>query len=152
MKIIFVLFLFAFIQSADIYDPSNIYNAIMVKLKAKMPEKTKWDNSDYYKWEVKVNMGGFTLPSYGGKGCAGFAMMASDAAFGSISAFKFEDKSKIRVGDIIYNGSHFVILVKKLSATRYVIAEGNYNYYIHYGREIDINTNGFTYGFTRYTS
>ena len=78
--------------------------------------------------------------------------MASDAAFGKIPAYKFEDKSKIRVGDIIYNGSHYVILVKKLSSTRYEIAEGNYNHYIHYGRQIDINDNGFTFGFTRYTS
>ena len=54
MRIIFVLFLFVFIQSADIYDPTHIYNAIMVNLKAEMPEKTKWDNSDYYEWEVKV--------------------------------------------------------------------------------------------------
>ena len=46
MKIIFILFLFVFIQSADIYDPTHIYNPIMVDLKAKVPEKTKWDNSD----------------------------------------------------------------------------------------------------------
>ena len=123
----------------------------MVNLKAKMPEKTPWDSSNFYKWEVKVNFGSITFSSYGGYGCAGFAMMASDAAFGKIPAFKFTDESKIRVGDIIYNGSHFVILVKKLSSTKYMIAEGNYNYYIHYGRQIDIKTNGFTYGFTRYT-
>ena len=117
-----------------------------------MPEKTPWDNSNKYTWDVKVDLGGFTIDSYGGKGCAGFAMMASDEAFGKIPAFKFTDKSKIRVGDIIYNGSHFVILVKNIKGTRYQIAEGNYNGYIHYGREIDINSNGFTYGFTRYTS
>ena len=116
-----------------------------------MPEKTPWTNDNYYQWKVKVNMGGVTLNSYGGYGCAGFAMMASDEAFGSIPNFKFTDKSKIRVGDIIYNGSHFVILAKKISTTKYEIAEGNYNSHIHYGRQIDINSNGFTYGFTRYT-
>ena len=65
----------------------------MVDLKAKMPEKTSWTNSDYYKWEVKVDMGGLVFPSYGGYGCAGFAMMASDAAFGNIPAHRFEDKN-----------------------------------------------------------
>ena len=151
MKIIFVLFLFAFIKpSEDIYNPNNIYKAIMVDLRAKMPEGTPWDNSNFYEWKVKVNMGGTTYPSYGGYGCAGFAMMASDAAFGNILAIKFTDKSKIRVGDIIYDGGHFVILVKLISGTKYEIAEGNYNKQIHYGRKIDINNFGFVYGFTRY--
>ena len=124
----------------------------MVNLKKKMPEGTPWTNSDFYEWKVKVYLDGFTVSSYGGYGCAGFAMMASDEAFGNIPAYKFTDKSKIRVGDIIYNGSHFVILVKQVTSTKYVIAEGNFNSSIHYGRQIDINSNGFTYGFTRRTN
>ena len=79
-------------------------------------------------------------------------MIASDAAFGSIAAHRFEDKNKIRVGDIIRikNDTHSVIVIKINGGTKYTIAEGNYNSSVNYGRIIDISETGFNYGFTRY--
>lgn len=81
-----------------------------------------------------------------------FSMIASDAAFGKIPAYKFTDKNKIRVGDIlrINNDTHFVIVLKKINKSKFKIAEGNYNASINWGRVIDINETGFDYGYTRY--
>ena len=62
-------------------------------------------------------------------------MIASDAAFGNISAYEFNDKNKIRVGDIlrINNDTHFVIVLKILGDSKYKIAEGNFNSSINWG-------------------
>ena len=80
-----------------------------------------------------------------------FAMIASDAAFGTIPAYRFTDMSKIRVGDILrINGdSHSVIVLKVNGATSFTIAEGNYNSAINWERDIDLEQTGFNYGFTR---
>lgn len=74
-----------------------------------------------------------------GVGCAAFAFILSDAAFGDMPAraidhgsFKFED---VKVGDIlrVNNNSHFVIVLQK-SAGGVTVAEGNYNKSVHWGR------------------
>ena len=144
MKSILILLLIAFIQSA--YDDTTIYNAIM-SLQLKYPEGTKWDNSDVYYWKAK----GTGIPP-GGKGCVGFAMMASDVAFGDLPATKYTDKSKIRVGDILrlYGDTHSVIVLTKNGGTKYKIAEGNYGGTVHWGRIIDLASVTFNYGYTRY--
>ena len=126
-----------------------VYNAI-IALKAQYPEGTPWTNADTYYWDRNVasglGYGGFT-----GMGCQAFAMIASDAAFGDVPAYQFTDKSRIRVGDIIRinNDTHSVVVLK-IDGTQITIAEGNYNYSIHWGRVIDIDTCGFVYGYTRY--
>ena len=152
MKLFVALILFAFIQSAsdDLYDANRIYNAIM-GLQDKYPQGYPWTNSNKYNWETSVAIG-LGYSSYGGSGCVAFAMLASDTAFGKIPAYKFEEKSKIRVGDIIRinNDTHSVIVIKINGGTKYIIAEGNYNSSVNYGRIIDISSTGFNYGYTRY--
>lgn len=127
----------------------------MADMKAKYPEGTPWTNDtpygkdgpagSYYEFQGgKVNGGSL------GVGCAAFAFLLSDAAFGNLPAytynngdFKFED---VKVGDILrINNSHFVVVLKK-SAGGVIVAEGNYNKSVHWGRamsESDVENANF---------
>ena len=150
IKIFISLLLITFIQSDDLYDANRIYKAITA-LKTKYPQGYKWDNSNEYVWGSSV-ASGLGYGKYTGRGCAAFAMMASDAAFGDIPAYKFTEKKKIRVGDIIRinNDTHFVIVLKINGDSKYTIAEGNYNSSVNWERVINLETTGFNYGYTRY--
>ena len=126
---------------------SQIYNA-MIALKDQYPEGMHWTNDDYYAW----NGGYFT----GGYGCAGFAFILSDAAFGYLPSRKIHDDitiGDIRVGDIlrINNDTHSVIVLE-VYESHVVIAEGNYNSSIHWGRTLNAQTIASTtdYIMTRY--
>ena len=151
-KLIIALLLITFIHSddSDLYDSTRIYNAIM-SLQSGYPEGYPWTNSNVYTWGTSVAIG-LGYSSYTGRGCVAFAMMASDAAFGEIPAYKFTDKSEIRVGDIIRinNDSHSVIVLKIQGNSKYTVAEGNYNQSVHWGRTVDLSSTGFSYGLTRY--
>lgn len=122
----------------------SIY-AKMIALKKEYPEGMKWTNENYYAWKGGIYSGGY--------GCVGFAFILSDAAFGSLPAREHTDFSKVRVGDIlrINNDTHSVVVleVKKDSV---IVAEGNYNRSIHWGREISFSTikETGTYVITRY--
>ncbi len=112
----------------------EVYNK-MIALKSKYPTGTPWDNSKCYSWK-----GGFFDK---GCGCAGFAFMLSDAAFGSVKAKKHTDVSKIRVGDILrlYNDTHSVIVLE-VNSTGVTVAEGNmtivgsFDNGVYWGRKI----------------
>ena len=110
---------------------SEVYKA-MVALKSDYPEGMVWTNDNGYSWK-----GGIFSTGYG---CAGFAFILSDAAFGDLPARMVSDFSyaDIRVGDIlrINDDSHSVIVLEKHS-DHVVIAEGNYNSSIHWGRKLD---------------
>ena len=130
-------------------DPSSltetgVYNA-MLAMKADFPEGMHWTNDDFYAW-----YGGIF---YGGYGCAGFAFLMSDAAFGDLpSRYIDVDFSQVRVGDVlrVNNDSHSVIVLEKYSGY-IVIAEGNYNSSIHWGRTMSASeVNNSTYIITRY--
>jgi hypothetical protein len=73
----------------------------------------------------------------GGYGCAAFAFALSDAAFGDAPATKHYNASQIRVGDIlrVEDDTHMVIVLS-VSNSGLVVAEGNYNDSIHWGRKI----------------
>ena len=110
---------------------SEAYSA-MIALKPKYPEGMPWTNDNGYAWK-----GGIFSVGYG---CAGFAFILSDAAFGEqparmVTDFTYAD---VRVGDIlrINNDTHSVIVLEKHS-DHVVIAEGNYNSSIHWGRKLD---------------
>jgi len=101
----------------------------MIALKADYPERMPWTNANYYAWNGGIFSGGY--------GCAGFAFILSDAAFGDLKARTHEDFGNIRVGDILRvdNDSHSVIVLS-VDASMVTIAEGNYNSSIHWGRTI----------------
>ena len=106
----------------------QIYES-MIALEKDYPEGMPWTNDNYYGWNGGIYSGGY--------GCAGFAFLLSDAAFGSLKAYRHEDFSAIRVGDIlrINNDTHSVIILE-ITEDDIVIAEGNFNRSIHWGRII----------------
>ena len=113
-------------------------NAKMVAMKTEYPEGRPWTNDDRYEWHNRYSEGGITYSTYTGFGCAGFAMILSDAAFGTtgmaykVTNFTYAD---VGVGDILRLPGHSVIVLEKYS-DHVVIAEGNYNQSIHWGRTI----------------
>lgn len=120
------------------------YDSIMA-LKSSYPDGTPWDNSDYYSWR-----GGIYTTGYG---CAGFAFMLSDAAFGKLPARKTTDLSNIRTGDIlrINNDSHSVVVLE-VKDDGVIVAEGNLNSQVYWGRKIPLSVVHApgTYILTRY--
>lgn len=123
---------------------SKVYTD-MIAMKSKYPEGMTWTNANYYAWHGGIYTGGY--------GCVGFAFILSDAAFGNLKARKHTDISNIKVGDIlrINNDSHSVIVLE-VKSNSYIVAEGNYNSKIHWGREItksNLQAN-FNYVMTRY--
>lgn len=119
--------------------------AKMIAMKSKYPEGMKWTNDNYYAWQGGIYTGGY--------GCFGFACAISDAAFGSLPARQHTDFSAIRVGDIVrMNYDTHSVIVLEIKETAVIVAEGNYNSSVHWGREIsfsDIYKTG-TYVLTRY--
>lgn len=123
---------------------TKVYEA-MTALKTDYPEGMPWTNDNYYEWKGGIYLGGY--------GCAGFAFLLSDAAFDSLPARQHTDFSNIRVGDIIRmnNNSHSVIVLQ-VKSDSVIVAEGNFNNSVHWGREISrssIQETG-TYVMTRY--
>lgn len=127
------------------YSPSaeQVYKDILA-LKSEYPEGMRWTNDNYYGWKGGIYSGGY--------GCAGFAMRLSDEAFGDLPARKYTDKSQVRVGDIIRvnNDTHSVIVLEVNGDGTVIVAEGNYNESVHWGRQVDLSSCGFVYGMTRY--
>lgn len=131
---------------APVHEAPEIYNA-MIALKKDYPDGTPWTNDNGYAW----NGGIYSM----GYGCAGFAFMLSDAAFGNLPARIIDDWSnyQIRVGDIlrVNNDGHSVIVLE-VNESGVVLAEGNYNNSVHWGRKMswsEVN-NTLTYIMTRY--
>ena len=91
----------------------------MIAMKADYPEGMPWTNDNFYAWHGGIFSGG--------SGCAGFAYLLSDAAFGTLHAREYTeiDYDALRVGDILrINGNtHSVIILEKYS-DHVVLAEG----------------------------
>ncbi len=121
----------------------GIYDA-MIAQKAKFPEGMHWDNGNFYAWHGGIYSGGY--------GCAGFAFALSDAAFGNAPARMHYDPNAIKVGDIVRmnNDTHSVIVLE-VNSDHVVVAEGNYNSSVHWGRKISkAELAGLTNVITRY--
>ncbi len=130
--------------------------AAMTNLKDKYPEGMTWTNFEPYGSAGELGesyrfQGGPVKGASLGVGCAAFAFLLSDEAFGSLPSrtidrggFGFED---IKVGDIlrVNNNSHFVIVLQ-ISSGGVTVAEANYNKSVHWGRTLsaeDIMTADF---------
>lgn len=126
-------------------EEQEAYNA-MIALKSQYPEGMSWTNDNYYGWNGGIYTGGY--------GCAGFAFMLSDAAFGKLPAkMKYDySVSEIRVGDILrMNGDSHSVIVLSVESNGVTVAEGNYNSSVHWGRKIPVSElNRLTYIITRY--
>ena len=136
-------------------DQSVIYQRI-IAMQAEYPEGRSWTNSDTYVWSNIFYPEGssWAYSSYTGGGCVALAMILSDAAFGNMPAHQrtnvvYDD---LRVGDIlrINNNTHSVIILEKYD-DEVVIAEGNFNYSVHWGRTLSRKTvEAANYYVTRY--
>lgn len=115
-------------QQAESARENAAYQA-MIALKAQYPEGMHWTNDNYYGWNGGIYSGGY--------GCAGFAFMLSDAAFGKAPARMHYDFGSVRVGDIVrMNGDTHSVIILEVRDNSVIVAEGNYNSSIHWGREI----------------
>ncbi len=121
-------------------DQAVIYQR-MIAMMDKYPEGMKWTNSNTYTWYNVYVDEDFPYPyTMGGGGCAAFCMILSDAAFGT-TALVYKRSNVVyddlKVGDIlrINNDTHSVIILEK-NSDGVVIAEGNYNSSIHWGRKL----------------
>jgi hypothetical protein len=118
----------------------------MTALKSKYPEGLSFTNAVSYRWEAgKMNC----------YGCAAFAAILSDAAFGSLPVQKYYDAGRIRVGDVLrVNGDSHSVIVLETKSDSVTVAEGNYGGKVHWGRSIsrsDFSRDSAFYGLTRYT-
>lgn len=113
-------------QPASITEES-VYQTIMA-LKAQYPEGMHYTNDDSYYCK------GLNIKGYG---CAAFAFICSDAAFGDLPGRTHRNFDQIRVGDIlrVAHNSHSVVVLEK-RADSVIVTEGNFNSSIHWGREI----------------
>lgn len=116
----------------------------MYAMKDLYPEGRTWTNDNYYKWNGGIFRGGY--------GCSGFAFILSDQAFGDTPARRHTDWNDVKTGDIIRidNNTHSVMVMKVVD-DNFIVAEGNYNSSIHWGRVIsreEARANG-TYVMTR---
>ena len=102
----------------------------IMNMKNRYPEGMKWTNETYYAWKGGVFRGGY--------GCAAFAFMLSDEAFGNKKARLSKDIAGIRVGDVLRTDgcAHVVIVIGKYTDGGLAVAEGNYNRQIKWGRLI----------------
>ncbi len=107
-----------------------VYHAMMA-MKTDFPEGMPWTDADFYAWNGGIFSGGY--------GCAGFAFLLSDAAFGTLPArMKPVKYDTLRPGDIlrVNNDQHSVIILQVFS-DHVVVAEGNFNSSIHWGRTLN---------------
>ena len=133
----------------QIPDPNYVYS-VLISFKDKYPEGTSWTNENrrYRSYTIASE-----YSYYEGGGCAAFAFELSDAAFGDIPRREHYNVYDIRVGDIVRmnNNTHSVIVLE-VRSDGVVVAEGNYNSSVHWGRKItyaELQEN-LTYIWTRY--
>ncbi len=126
-------------EDGNVPTPQEAYEA-MIALQSKFPEGMHWTDasSGTYTWKGGRGENGEIATM--GTGCVNFAFQLSDAAFGTLPArmlkeneFEFAD---IHVGDILRISLGHSVIVLQVNDDSMVIAEGNYNQSIHWGRVV----------------
>lgn len=116
---------------------------ILMQIKAEYPHGTPWGDDKTWESEnycIKLSNGTIHYAAF--SGCAAFTQMCQDRIFGNYSengltVRHHTDFDAIKVGDEVaeYGGSHFVIVVEK-KADSIIVAEGNFNDEVRWGREV----------------
>ena len=108
-------------------------------------------------WTNAKSYTSYTIASeysyYQGVGCAAFAFELSDAAFGDQPRKEHHNVYNVRVGDIIrINDNTHSVIVLEVNPDGVVVAEGNYNSSVHWGRKFTYAElqERLTYIWTRY--
>ena len=92
----------------------------------------RWTNGNYYFWSAA------NCHCYG---CAAFAGLASDTAFGAYAPIKRHAKfALIKVGDHVRIGNGHSVVVLRKRKKSIVVAEGNYHGALNWGRVIPYAT------------
>ncbi len=123
------------VRPEQVYTPEAVY-ATLIARKADYPEGMPWTSRDKY---TRKDVLGYTY--FIGTGCAAFAMILSDAVFGDLPVRQYLagefTYDSVRAGDIlrVEQDTHTVIVLE-VRADGCVVAEGNYNESIHWGRFI----------------
>jgi len=118
----------------------SVYNAMMA-MQAQYPDGMSWTEENYYTSTA-------TGTKRGGGGCTSFALILSDAAFGTLPfRERHSNLEKLRVGDLLYYPTHRVVVLK-IEGDTITIAEGNYNSVIRWGRTLSLNDLKQTRGVT----
>ena len=117
----------------------------LLSLQKKYPEGMSWTNENQQYYWAATNCQCY--------GCIAFAGKLSDAVFGKNAPVKtHKNFDKIKVGDHIRIGSVHSVIVTQKKEDSVIVAEGNYNSSVHWGREItraELKESGF-YVDTRY--
>ena len=110
----------AFPDSQSVYD-------VLISFKKQYPDGTPWGKNKSYNWKGGI----YTT----GNGCAAFAFMLSDAAFGNLPArtTKIFNPSDVRIGDIINYHNHSVVVLE-IKNDGFIVAEGSLNEAVKWGR------------------
>lgn len=130
-------------EDSTIPTPMQVYEAmIALRDQDAYKEGTTWTNYEPYSGTGYYWNGGLIDGQrISAVGCVAFAFILSDTAFGSLpnrmyapGGFAYED---IKVGDIlrVSNDTHTVIVLE-VGEAGVVVAEGNYNGTVHWGRTI----------------
>ncbi len=126
-------------EDGDVPTPQEVYEA-MIALQSKFPEGMHWTDASSGTYTWNGGRGENNEIAAMGTGCVSFAFQLSDAAFGTLPArmlqenqFNFED---IKVGDILRITYGHSVIVLQINDDSMVIAEGNYNKSIHWGRVV----------------
>ena len=115
-------------ETVDALSESAVYDKL-IAFKEQFPQGMPWGNEQFY-GEYK----GYRILLFG---CTAFAGRLSDGAFGDLPSRFHSDVGAIKVGDTlrINNDTHSVIVLA-VDETGVVIAEGNYNWAVNWGRKI----------------
>lgn len=128
--------------AANVPTEAEAYD-ILMQIKAEYPTGTPWGDDKTWESEnycIKLSNGTIHYAAF--SGCAAFTQMCQDRIFGNYSengltVRHHTDFDAIKVGDEVaeYGGSHFVIVVEK-KADSIIVAEGNFNDEVRWGREV----------------
>lgn len=112
-------------------DQATVYQNLLA-LKTTYPEGMSWTEANTYSWSVGKS-GTVT-----GIGCMAFARQVSDLLFGvNAPLYGHSDINNIKVGDIIVtNAENHAVVALEVHDDYIVVAEGNYNSTIHWGRKV----------------
>lgn len=124
---------------------TEVYNRIMSRQNVEgYTEGTPWDNSHTYKNQVVFN--GYNPGRFTGAGCQAFMMDMMEFASNYEYPIRkvectYDNLPKLHIGDgaRLNNDSHSVLIIGIDDDGHTVtLAEGNFNYSVHWGRKVDL--------------
>lgn len=131
---------------------TEVYNRLISrKTEVGYTEGTPWTNAN--KYVNTVTFDGYSKGCYTGIACFAFMMDMMEYASNyeypiRIVKGSYDNLPKIRVGDgLRMNNNGHSVVVLEVSGTNVIVAEGNFNSSVHWGRKIDLADpfEGFTY-------